>query len=136
MCSHGSTGRGGSNTLSWNVTKATSLSIDQGVGTVTGTSITVTPTTKGKITYTLTAANSYGTSTATTTVTVSSNRAYFLSRIVTTASLLWPTSHRPPALKRTFTVSLPSFRVSPRGTTLSATDLTPAGMVTVPVSSR
>lgn len=64
---------GGSTTLSWNVTKATSLSINQGVGTVTGTSIAVTPTTKGKITYTLTAANSYGTSTATTTITVSSN---------------------------------------------------------------
>lgn len=64
---------GSSTTLSWNVTNATSLSINQGVGTVTGTPITVTPATKGKIAYTLTAANAYGESTATTTVTVSSN---------------------------------------------------------------
>ena len=64
---------GGSTTLSWSVTNATSLSINQGVGTVTGSSITVTPPGSGKITYILTAMNSSGTSTSKTTVTVSSS---------------------------------------------------------------
>jgi hypothetical protein len=60
---------GETSALSWDVTGATSLSIDQGVGTVTGTAVPVTPgATK---TYTLTATNSAGTATATATVTVS-----------------------------------------------------------------
>jgi len=63
---------GGSATLSWTVANATSLSIDQGVGTVTGASVSVTPSGTGKITYTLTASNSSGTTTAKTAVTVSS----------------------------------------------------------------
>jgi len=63
---------GDSTILSWSVANAASLSIDQGVGTVTGTSISVTPPGTGKITYTLSAVNSSGTSTAKTAVTVSS----------------------------------------------------------------
>nr|WP_320132280.1 subtype B tannase [uncultured Holophaga sp.] len=63
---------GGSLTLSWSVSGATSLSIDQGVGTVTGSSVSVTPSATGSITYTLTATNSAGSSTASTSVTVSS----------------------------------------------------------------
>ena len=59
---------GGSSTLSWNVTGATSLAIDQGVGTVVGTSTTVAPTVT--TTYTLSATNAAGTVTATATVTV------------------------------------------------------------------
>ena len=59
---------GQSSTLSWSVTGATSLSIDQGVGTVTGSSVSVNPTqTK---TYTLTATNSGGSTTKSATVTV------------------------------------------------------------------
>ena len=55
--------------LSWSVTGATSLSIDQGVGTVTGTSTTVYPTVT--TTYTLTASNGGGsTLSAPVTVTV------------------------------------------------------------------
>ena len=46
---------GGSATLAWTVSGATSLSIDHGVGTVTGTSIAVTPTVT--TTYTLAATN-------------------------------------------------------------------------------
>ena len=46
-------------TLSWSVSGATSLSIDQGVGTVTGTSIIVSPTTTTS--YTLTALGATGT---------------------------------------------------------------------------
>jgi hypothetical protein len=60
---------GGSSTLSWNVSGATSLSINQGVGVVTGTSIAVNPSVT--TTYTLTATNASGPSTATATVTVS-----------------------------------------------------------------
>ena len=55
--------------LSWSVSGASSLTIDQGVGTVTGTSVSVSPT--QTTTYTLTASNNgLSTSTATVTVTV------------------------------------------------------------------
>jgi hypothetical protein len=62
---------GESSTLSWSVTDATSVTIDNGVGTValSGTT-TVSPTTT--TTYILTATNTAGSVTATTTVTVSS----------------------------------------------------------------
>jgi hypothetical protein len=58
---------GGSSTLSWSVTSATSLSIS-GVGIVTGSSISVSPA--QTTTYTLTATNSAGSVTAQTTLTV------------------------------------------------------------------
>ena len=54
--------------LGWSVSGATSLSIDNGIGTVTGTSHTVNPTVT--TTYTLTATNSHGSTTATTTETI------------------------------------------------------------------
>ena len=55
-------------TLQWSVTGATSISIDQGIGTVpsSGTHI-VSPSTS--ITYTLTATSSYGSVTASATIT-------------------------------------------------------------------
>jgi hypothetical protein len=57
-------------TLSWGVSNATSLSIDNGVGDVTGlTSTVVSPT--ANVTYHLTASNSDGSATAQTTVVVS-----------------------------------------------------------------
>lgn len=59
---------GDSSTLSWSVTDADTLSINQGIGIVTGKSITVSPTTT--TTYTLTAANSAGSTNATITITV------------------------------------------------------------------
>ena len=59
---------GSSSTLNWSVLGAVSLSIGQGVGTVTGTSFVVTPV--STTTYTLTATNSGGSVTATTTVSV------------------------------------------------------------------
>ena len=59
---------GGASTLAWNVIGATSLSINQGVGTVTGSSSVVHPA--ATTTYTLTATNSGGSSTASATVTV------------------------------------------------------------------
>jgi hypothetical protein len=64
---------GASSTLSWSVTGATSLSINQGVGTVTGTSTSVSPTVT--TTYTLTATNSAGNATATAIVTVTGTPA-------------------------------------------------------------
>ena len=59
---------GTSSLLSWTVTNATTLSIDNGIGTLTGTSVNVTPT--ATTTYTLTATSAAGTATAKATVTV------------------------------------------------------------------
>ncbi|MEI6223853.1 MAG: hypothetical protein WCS72_03810 [Deltaproteobacteria bacterium] len=60
--------RGASSTLAWSVTGATTLSIDNGIGTVTGTSVVVTPT--ATTTYTLTATNAGGPATSTAMVTI------------------------------------------------------------------
>ncbi|SHG72254.1 hypothetical protein [Massilia sp. CF038] len=54
--------------LTWNVTGATAISIDQGIGVVTGSSKAVTAA--AGVTYTLTATNASGSKTASTTVTV------------------------------------------------------------------
>ena len=62
---------GGQTMLVWQVSNAKSLSIDQGVGTVTGNSIAVTVS-KTTI-FTLTATNDDGTTTATTAVVIGSN---------------------------------------------------------------
>ncbi|MDP2877227.1 MAG: fibronectin type III domain-containing protein, partial [Holophaga sp.] len=59
---------GGSSTLAWTVTGATSLSINNGVGTVTGSSRVVTPS--ATTTYTLTATNASGPVTRSAQVTV------------------------------------------------------------------
>lgn len=59
---------GGSVTLAWSITGATTTSIDQAIGPVTGSSTTVHPT--STTTYKLTASNANGSSTATATVTV------------------------------------------------------------------
>jgi hypothetical protein len=60
---------GGTATLSWTVSGATTLAIDQSIGSVTGkSSTTVSPATT--TTYTLTATNASGSATAKTTVTV------------------------------------------------------------------
>jgi len=59
---------GESSTLTWVVTNATSLSINQNVGPVTGTSVSVSPT--ASTVYTLTATGPGGTKTATASVSV------------------------------------------------------------------
>jgi hypothetical protein len=61
---------GQSATLSWSVSGATSISINQGVGAVVGTSKVVSPTVT--TTYTLTATNAGGSATAQVTVSVNS----------------------------------------------------------------
>lgn len=53
---------GASSALTWNITNSTSLSIDQGIGTVTGTTRNVSPTVN--TTYTISATNSDGTTQA------------------------------------------------------------------------
>ena len=69
--SSNSIGLGGSITLSW-VTNATTVSIDQGIGSVTAPSgsATVTPTSIGTLNFTLTATNSAGSNTGTVKITV------------------------------------------------------------------
>jgi hypothetical protein len=64
---------GGSSTLQWDVSGATSLFIDQGVGPVTGTSKRVSPS--ATTTYTLTAAGDAGNSSAVATVAVTGGGA-------------------------------------------------------------
>jgi hypothetical protein len=59
---------GHSTALRWSVTNATSLSVDHGVGPVSGASVVVTPV--DTTSYTLTATGAGGSTTATTTVTV------------------------------------------------------------------
>ena len=59
---------GGASTLSWAVTGATSLTLDPGIGAVTGSSLAVNP--GATVTYTLTARNDAGSTTATTILTV------------------------------------------------------------------
>jgi hypothetical protein len=59
---------GQATTLRWSVANATSISIDHGVGALTGTSAVVQPT--DTTIYTLTASNAGGTTTSATTVTV------------------------------------------------------------------
>jgi peptidoglycan hydrolase-like protein with peptidoglycan-binding domain len=62
---------GQSSVLAWTVANASSTSINNGVGTVTGATTTVTPSVT--TTYTLTATNPGGSSTANVTVTVASS---------------------------------------------------------------
>ena len=59
------------------VTGATTLSIDQGVGTVTGTSVEVSPT--ATTTYTMTATNAAGSVTHSATVTIPAASLLFAS---------------------------------------------------------
>lgn len=61
---------GSSSTLSWNVSDADSISINRGIGTVTGPTGSVQVTPGANTTYTLTATNEAGDVTAQVTVTV------------------------------------------------------------------
>jgi PKD repeat protein len=73
-------------TLAWTVSGATSLSIDNGVGTVTGTSISVAPTVT--TIYTLTATNAGGPATSTATVTVTPFPAPVIASFTATPSTI------------------------------------------------
>ena len=76
--------------LTWSVTGATSLSINPGVGTVTGTAKAVSPGTT--TTYTLTATNSGGSATATATVSVTTAAPVISSFTASPATILTGTS--------------------------------------------
>jgi uncharacterized protein YkwD/chitodextrinase len=135
---------GQSATLSWSVTGATSISIDNGIGAVTGTSQPISP---GSTTvYTLTASNSGGSATAKVTVTVSAvvdtqpPTAPSLSSVVakgpTEVDLAWTGS--------TDNVGVAGYQVlrngaalaSVAGTTLSYADLTVAAATTYTYTIR
>ena len=75
---------GGSTRLTWVVTGATSLSINQGIGPVTGSSITVTPPANTQ--YTLTANNSVGSDALAVDVVVSSSTAPVASVVASLAA--------------------------------------------------
>ncbi|MEO7319015.1 MAG: LamG-like jellyroll fold domain-containing protein, partial [Chthoniobacteraceae bacterium] len=62
---------GAETSLSWNITGADSLSINQGVGTVSGAIGSASISTLQTTTYTITASNIYGTVTANATFTIS-----------------------------------------------------------------
>jgi hypothetical protein len=83
LASPDTAGSGSTSALIWITTGAASLSIDQGVGTVTGTTVTVAPTVT--TTYTLTASNALGSVTATATV-------YYIP-LVTASATLYYTEH-------------------------------------------
>lgn len=67
---------GDSSTLNWNVSNATSISIDHGVGTVGSSGITVVYPTSS-INYTLTATNSFGWSSETASIYISGTQPSF-----------------------------------------------------------
>ena len=77
--------QGESAELSWEVTGARSVSIDHGVGEVSGSSVRVSPT--ATTTYTLTATNNRGSTTANTTVAVSTSGGTDISGSLTTRTL-------------------------------------------------
>ncbi len=77
--------QGESAELSWEVTGAENISIDNGVGEVRGSSVRVSPT--ATTTYTLTATNERGSTTANTTVAVSTSGGTNLSGSLTTRTL-------------------------------------------------
>ncbi len=63
--------KGQTTTLSWNVTGATAISIDQGIGTVSASGTKAVSPTETTTTYVLTATNDTGYMSASTTVTIS-----------------------------------------------------------------
>lgn len=79
---------GETSTLSWSVSHATSVSIDQGIGAVSATSGTRTVTPTVTTTYTLTATNADGTRTATCTVTYAATLPTVDSFTATPAAIL------------------------------------------------
>ena len=78
---------GGQVTLSWSASNATQLSIDQGVGDVSGSTSKTVAVTAGT-TFTLTATNSVGNVTAATVVTVAAQPAPVISAFAATPTTL------------------------------------------------
>jgi subtilase family serine protease len=82
---------GSSAILNWNVSNATSVTIDQGVGTVSSVgTVTVSPSTTTN--YTLSASNAAGVATRTVTITVSAITFTVDLRITTGSPVITPSS--------------------------------------------
>ena len=104
---------GQATTLAWTVTGATSLSLDNGLGPVTGTSLQATPATGLITTYQLSATNTFGTVTKAVTVTsglpvalaYAPNPATYVKGTLIAPSL--PTSRGNPITTYTVTPGLP-----------------------------
>jgi sugar lactone lactonase YvrE len=93
---------GDSVTLTWAASNATTVTIDNGVGTVTGASVSVKPT--KTTTYTLTAANSAGTKvTAAVTITVLAPPA--ITSFTASKTLLTPATTGPAGTTLSWVVS-------------------------------
>ena len=75
-------------TLSWSTTKADSLSIDQGIGEVTGSTSSTQVVVNALTTYILSAVNSHGTTTASATVVLNSSSAPTIHSFTATPNLL------------------------------------------------
>jgi len=88
-------------TLSWTVTYASSVSIDNGVGAVTGTSVKVNPA--KTTTYTITATNPNGNSTKSVTVTVVATAA--IASFAADNTLLSPATTGPSSANLSWTVT-------------------------------
>jgi probable HAF family extracellular repeat protein len=113
---------GKSSTLSWSVSDATSLSINQGVGTVTGSSASVTPS--ATTTYTLTATNSAGSTQATATVNVTAAPTpSFTTTAPSSATVGKVYTYTPEATESGATVTI-SATSMPSGATFSSGTLT------------
>ena len=136
---------GETSTLAWSVTGATSLSIDKGVGVVTGTSKTVQPT--ASTTYTLTATNAAGPVTMQATVSVGTGTPPAITTFTATpaqitagqsTTLAWTLSGGPATLsidQGVGTVTGASKSVSPTASTTYLLSATDAGVtVTMPVT--
>ena len=97
---------GDSTTLIWNVTNATSVQIDQGVGSGLAAAGTISVSPSSSTTYTLTVSNSAGNATQSVTVTVTAAASTPSTTTTTTPSTLPPniavfdispnSIHRPP----------------------------------------
>src|SRR6185295_6952130 len=95
---------GQSATLTWNATNATTIAINQGIGTVAASGTrSVSPT--ATTTYTLTATNSAGSTTATATVTVGGTRTTPTITWSTPASIIYLTALSATQLNATTTVA-------------------------------
>ena len=79
---------GGASTLSWSVTGATSVSINQGIGIVVPTSGTRTVNPIATTTYTLTATNSNGSVTALVTVTIGTSNLPVIVSLAANPSII------------------------------------------------
>lgn len=114
---------GKSTTLTWSVSGATTLSIDHGVGTVSGTSATVTPS--ATTNYTLTATNAYGSAQLSASVTVTpAPTPSFTSTPPSSAIVGTAYTYTPQAVETGATITFSVTSTLPSGASFSGATLT------------